>query len=197
MAGIASFVLPHCATEPRLRRRAQGQQQEIYVPVGIFCQALCLPNVFTKDREPVRDKTHFVARIFRYWAEAEAAGAECAWSRGSESLGADEEQNKKWKATHSRVPQQHADLSKVKTVKHELTLRSHQIYSRALHYLQRIIKVGKLKSPRSTTNPSPLCPSVPHLHSSWTPPGTVTQPWAVCSSDRPFSLRIIFYYYPT
>ena len=51
----------------------------------------------------------------------------------------------------------------------------------------------KAPSP-SWSQPSPMptnsCPSVPHLHLSWTPPGTVTPPppWAACSNASPLFL---------
>jgi len=67
----------------------------------------------------------------------------------------------------------------------------------------RIIKVGKnTKNIHPDPNPSlwsSLCPSVPHLHISWTPPGMVTPPppCAACASASPLFQRRNFSYYPS
>jgi len=46
-----------------------------------------------------------------------------------------------------------------------------------LSWNYRITRVGKeLPDPQIQLHPTPPCPSVPHLHSSWSPPLTVTPP---------------------
>ena len=60
----------------------------------------------------------------------------------------------------------------------------------------RLEKTSKIT--KSNTNPPNHahwpCPSVPHLHGSWTPPGTVTPPppWAACAKALQLLLRIRF-----
>ena len=61
----------------------------------------------------------------------------------------------------------------------------------------RILPVGKTskiiwsKHCLISTMPTNPHPSVPHLHISWTPPGTVTPPppWAACANASPLFLR--------